>query len=61
VTKSIKATERFGAELRWEVFNATNHPIFGVPNATLSSAAYGQISSTVIDSRQMQVALRISF
>jgi hypothetical protein len=61
VTKSIKATERFGAELRWEVFNATNHPIFGVPNATLSSAVYGQISSTVIDSRQMQVALRISF
>jgi hypothetical protein len=43
------------------VFNATNHPIFGVPNATLSSAVYGQISSTVIDSRQMQVALRITF
>ena len=38
-----------------------NHPIFGVPNATLSSAAYGQISSTIVDSRQMQVALRITF
>jgi hypothetical protein len=61
LTKGIKATERLGAELRWEVFNALNHPIFGVPNATLSSAAYGAISSTIIDSRQMQVALRITF
>jgi hypothetical protein len=61
LTKTIKATERLGAELRWEVFNAANHPIFGVPNATLFSAAYGQISSTVIDSRQMQVALRVTF
>src|SRR5260370_32954854 len=61
LTKTIKATDRLGAELRWEVFNAANHPIFGVPNATLSSAAYGNISSTIVDSRQMQVALRIKF
>lgn len=61
LSKTIKATERLGAELRWEVFNAANHPIFGLPNATLSSAAYGSISSTVVDSRQMQVALRITF
>jgi hypothetical protein len=61
LTKTIKATERLGAELRWEVFNAANHPIFGLPNATLSSATYGSISSTVVDSRQVQVALRITF
>lgn len=61
LTKAIRATERLGAELRWEVFNALNHPIFGLPNATLSSAAYDTISSTVVDSRQIQVALRITF
>ena len=61
LSKAIRTSEHVGAELRWEVFNAANHPIFGVPNATLSSAAYGQISSTVIDSRQMQVALRLTF
>jgi hypothetical protein len=61
LTKTIKATDRLGAELRWEVFNAANHPIFGLPNATLSSATYGSISSTIVDSRQMQVALRITF
>ena len=61
LTKTIKATERVGAILRWEVFNAANHPIFGLPNATLSSAAYDTISSTTVDSRQMQVALRVTF
>jgi hypothetical protein len=61
LTKTILAKERFGAQLRWEVFNATNHPIFGVPNATLSSAVYGQISSTIIDAREMQLGLRLIF
>jgi hypothetical protein len=61
LTKTMRFTERVGAELRWEVFNAGNHPIFGVPSATLSSAAYGQISSTIIDSREMQVAVRLIF
>jgi hypothetical protein len=61
LTKTMKFTERFGAQLRWEMFNAANHPIFGVPSATLSSATYGQISSTIIDSRQMQLALRLTF
>lgn len=61
LTKTIQATERFGAQLRWEVFNATNHPIFGVPNASLASAAYGQISSTIIDAREMQIGLRLIF
>jgi hypothetical protein len=61
LTKTVKATERLGAELRWEVFNAGNHPLFGLPSATLSSATYGQISSTIIDSRQMQLALRLTF
>lgn len=61
LSKAFRTSEHAGAELRWEVFNAANHPIFGLPNATLSSAAYGQISSTIIDSRQMQVALRLTF
>lgn len=61
LSKNVKVTERIGAELRWEVFNATNHPIFGVPNASLASASYGMISSTKVDSRQMQVALRLKF
>ena len=59
--KRFRITERVGSEFRWDVFNVANHPIFANPNANLSSAAYGTISSTIIDSRQMQLALRISF
>jgi hypothetical protein len=59
--KRFRITERVGSELRWDVFNVANHPNFASPNANLSSAAYGTISSTVVDSRQMQLALRISF
>jgi hypothetical protein len=44
-----------GAELRWEVFNAANHPIFALPDATLSSAAYDTISTIIVDSRPMQL------
>jgi hypothetical protein len=61
LTKTIKATEHFGAQLRWELFNAANHPIFALPSATLSSATYGQLSSTIIDAREMQLALRLTF
>ena len=61
LTKNVKVTERVNAELRWELFNAANHPIFGVPNASLASSTYGMISSTKIDSRQMQLALRLTF
>ena len=59
--KRFRITERLGSELRWDVFNVANHPIFSTPNANLSSAAYGSISGTVIDSRQMQLALRVNF
>ena len=33
----------------------------GMPNVNLSSAAYGRITSTRIDSRQTQLALRFTF
>ena len=48
-------------EFRAEVFNAANHPIWGLPNVNLSNAAYGRITSTRIDSRQIQLALRFMF
>ena len=48
-------------EFRAEVFNAANHPILGLPNINLSNAAYGRITSTRIDSRQIQLALRFTF
>jgi len=59
--RSIPLGERVVSELRWDVFNVANHPILGLPNATLSSPAYASISSTRVDSRQMQLSVRIVF
>jgi hypothetical protein len=48
-------------ELRGEFFNAPNRANFGQPGTTLRTPNYGVLSSTRIDSRQIQVALRYSF
>ncbi len=48
-------------DLRGEFFNLPNHANFSQPGSTLRTANYGVISSTRIDSRQIQIALRYSF
>ena len=59
--KTIPIGERVATELRWEVFNVANHPIFSLPNGTFNSTTFGAISSTKVDSREMQIAARIVF
>lgn len=60
LTKRIAMGPR-DLEFRAEVFNAANHPIFGFPDTNLLSATYGRLTSTRIDSRQIQLALRFRF
>jgi len=47
--------------VRWEVFNVTNHPSYGLPNSNLGSADFGTIRSTVSTPRQMQFGLKLLF
>jgi hypothetical protein len=52
---------RHKLDLRGEFFNLPNHANFSQPGSTLRNPNYGVISSTRIDSRQIQIALRYSF
>jgi Carboxypeptidase regulatory-like domain len=48
-------------ELRGEMFNVPNHPVFAAPNTTASNAQFGQITATVNRFRTMQVSARLVF
>jgi hypothetical protein len=48
-------------QIRWEVFNVTNHPSYGFPISNLLSPDFGRITSTVSTPRQMQLAVKVLF
>jgi hypothetical protein len=65
VYKNWRIRERYGIQFRWEMFNAFNHPTFGLPavNPTPSSAAtFGFITATgSVPARVAQAALKLTF
>jgi hypothetical protein len=70
IIKNTKITERLRAQLRAEAFDLFNHPNFGQPARTTSTATgntFGAISSTRFgvgdsgSSRQLQFALKLIF
>jgi hypothetical protein len=61
LAKNFHFTERQKLEFRAEFFNVGNHPLFGYPGATIGTATFGVISTTIIDSRQLQAGLKYSF
>jgi hypothetical protein len=48
-------------EFRSEFFNAFNHPQFGDPDLEFTSDSFGHITSTVVNPRVLQFALKFSF
>jgi len=73
VNKHFQLTERFGGELRAELFNVLNHPNFAIPsqraifsgvNAAgqgIPVASAGLITGTQTSSRQLQLGMKILF
>ena len=59
--KTIPFTERINTQIRWEVFNLANHPVFGQPSGNASSSSVASITSLSADPRVMQFALRVNF
>jgi hypothetical protein len=59
--KDFKVRERLTTQFRTEFFNIMNHPNFGNPNVNLDSVAFGQITSTSVNARLIQFALKILF
>lgn len=61
ITKRFKFTERFGGELRADVFNALNHPNFNNPSTSLTSSTFGQINGTASAPRTVLLGMRFTF
>ncbi len=67
--KSFSFNERRSLQFRAEVFNAPNHPNFGVPSGVIAftnassavSPTWGRISSTVTTARQIQFGLKYTY
>jgi hypothetical protein len=61
VAKTFPVRENIDLQLRGEIFNAFNTPIFGLPNQAFGNRQFGTITSQANDPRQVQLALRLVF
>jgi hypothetical protein len=61
VSRRFAFTERKSLSFRWEMFNALNHPQFGLPASIVGVGGAGSITSSQRANRQMQFALRLAF
>jgi len=53
--------EKHQLSIRFEAFNALNHPNWNNPNLTYSSSTFGRIGGTTTSMRQLQLAAKYQF
>jgi hypothetical protein len=58
--KDVRLSESVKLQFRGEAYNLFNHPNFNIPNRTAFAANFGKISSA-LDSRQLQLAVKMIF
>ena len=61
IIKRTAISERVNLEFRAEMFNFFNTPQFGIPDTNFSSPTFGHITSTSVNPRIIQLALKINF
>ena len=54
-------SEQHSLEFRAEAFNAFNTPQFSNPDQYLGDTAFGQVTSTKLANRELQLALKYRF
>jgi hypothetical protein len=63
ISKSFHITEKHRFVFRADAFNVFNHPVFSIPNSVewTSPGTFGNITSTVIPARLLQLGLKYNF
>jgi hypothetical protein len=63
LVKNTRIAERFNYQFKFELFNAFNHPQFGMPGNTIGTGSAGVISNLLFNTpmRQIQFVMKLSF
>ena len=64
LARSFRLADAHRVELRWEIYNALNTPVFANPASTFAAngaGTAGRITSTIGGPRTMQLAARYLF
>jgi len=59
--KNTTLKERLSLQFRAEAFNLSNTPVFGPPNTSFGSPAFGAVSAQANQPRILQLALKLSY
>src|SRR5579864_2426342 len=61
IFRQFAFTERFRMEFRFEMFNATNTPVWAVPVTSLENSNFGKVTHAANIPRQLQFGLNLYF
>jgi len=61
ISPRFQIREGQALQFRFEAFNVSNHPNWGLPDASRISPGFGKIRSTRTDMRDLQFGLKFVF